>query len=393
MKVIILNILREILNIIYIPFKALKARNKIIFLSRQFDYPSLDFVMLSKEIKLKNPNIEIVFLCKKLRKGIINKIKYIGFILLSMYHLATSKKAIIDTYIIQISLLKHKESLEITQIWHAIGAVKKFGYQTIGKFSGNSKEIAETMNMHKNYNYVIATGNRTAEFFSEGFNIELDKIKLIGMPRIDYILEQNDEIKKEFYSKYPELKNKKNVLYVPTFRKDQINNMNEIYEKFDFENYNLVIRYHPLDKTKKNKGNPINEKAITIYDKNINIYDLYKFCDIIITDYSSASLEAAILEKPIYFYLYDIDRYQEDPGLNMNLFEEMPNCTSKKFDEIMNWIREDSYNLDWVREYRDTYFDIDLRENCTQNLMKLILEGDLSEKIEEKIKLYNNSNS
>ena len=374
-KTIILTTAKATLNIIYIPIKCFKIQDKVVFLSRQFDYPNLDFTLLSEEILRLSPKTEVVFLCKKLRTGLLNKISYIGYIFVAMYHLATSKKAIVDTYIIPVSVLNHKKELEILQIWHALGAIKKFGHQTIDKFSGNKSDIAKAMNMHQNYDYVTAIGNRTADFFAEGFNIEKSKVKLIGMPRIDYILKEDLEKDASIYEKYPRLKEKKNILYVPTFRKEQINFMNEIYEKFDFENYNLVIKYHPLDKSRRNKENPINKKAVTITDKEINIFDLYKLCDIIITDYSSASLEACVLDKPIYFYVYDIDEYKEDPGLYIDLFEEMPNCTSREFDQIMNWIKQDEYDIDWVREYKNTYFHIDLSQNCTKALAEFILEG------------------
>lgn len=252
------------------------------------------------------------------------------------------------------------------------GAIKKFGHETIDKKSGTTSKMAKLMNMHKNYDYVIASGNEIAKQYSKCFNISIEKIKIIGMPRVDYILEEDLKKEEVIKSRYSELKNKKNILYVPTFRKNQINTMNEIYEKFDFDNYNLVIKYHPLDKSRKNKINPINNKAIAIYDEDINIYDLYKLCDIIITDYSSASLEASLLDKPIYFYVYDIDDYIDDPGLNVDLFKEMPNCTSKSFDEIMNWIKGDKYKVEWVINYKNKYFDIDFSKSCTENLIKFI---------------------
>ena len=41
-----------------------------------------------------------------------------------MYHLATSRACIVDTYIIPVSILKHRDELIIIQIWHALGAIK-----------------------------------------------------------------------------------------------------------------------------------------------------------------------------------------------------------------------------------------------------------------------------
>ena len=120
MKTIMLNTAKAILNIIYIPIKLFKTKDKIVFLSRQFDEPNLDFMLLHDELLKSNPNIQIVFLCKKLKPGILSKVKYIGYMFVCMYHLATSKKAVVDTYVIPVSLLKHKKELEIVQIWHAL---------------------------------------------------------------------------------------------------------------------------------------------------------------------------------------------------------------------------------------------------------------------------------
>ena len=48
-----------------------------------------------------------------------------------MYYLATSKVCVLDGYCIPASILKHKKKLKIIQIWHASGAIKKFGYQIL----------------------------------------------------------------------------------------------------------------------------------------------------------------------------------------------------------------------------------------------------------------------
>jgi CDP-ribitol ribitolphosphotransferase len=120
MQGVFLTVFKFILNAIYIPFKFFKTKNKVVFMSRQFDFPNLDFVLLSEKMREKDREVKIVFLCKKIRKGLLNKVSYIGFILSSMYHLVTSKICIIDTYIIQVSILKHKKKLKIIQIWHAL---------------------------------------------------------------------------------------------------------------------------------------------------------------------------------------------------------------------------------------------------------------------------------
>ena len=51
------------------------------------------------------------------------------------------------------------------------------------------------------------------------------------MPRIDYILGKENEINekvKELLKENPKLKEKKNILYVPTFRKNEILDIQKI---------------------------------------------------------------------------------------------------------------------------------------------------------------------
>ena len=268
------------------------------------------------------------------------------------------------------------------------GAIKKFGYQTLNKDSGSDSELAEVMNMHKNYTYITASSYKTMEYYKEAFNADKDKMKLIGMPRIDYILEENADKIDKIYETYPRLREKPNVLYVPTFRKDKLNDMEELQESFDFERYNLVIKYHQLDKTRRKTNNFIEEKAIIVNDKYSQIYDLYKICDYLITDYSSAAIEACILDKPIYFYVYDIDEYIKDPGLNINPLQEMPEISSKEFSTIMKWIKEGSYDYDAIRDFKNKYINIDLNENCTKQLLDFILTGEVHETIYEEAKKH-----
>ncbi len=355
--------------------KLCPQRDKIIFISRQFDYPNLDFLLMQEYIAKAHSEIQMVFLCKKLRNGIGEKCKYMIYMFKCMCHLATAKYCVVDTYVIPVSILRHKKSLKIVQIWHALGAIKKFGYQTIGKYAGHPAVIASAMNMHKNYTYVLAPGALTAGYYREAFHVSPDNIKIMGMPRIDYILRRDDAKREYIYNQYPAMRKKPSILYVPTFRKDQVNNMDTILSQFDFNRYNLVIKYHPLDKTKRNRQIPIHRKAIAVYQPDISIYDLYKVCDAVITDYSSASLEACLLDKPVYFYVYDIDQYRDDPGLNMDPAIEMPSCTSSNFIDIMNWIEAGDYDRDVIRLYKERFFDIELDGGCTAKLVNFILYG------------------
>lgn len=324
---------------------------------------SIDFKLLVSKLQ-EMSDVEIVVLTKKIGKGIMGKFKYALHIFKQMYHIATSKVVVIDTYIIPVSVLKHKKSLKIIQIWHALGAIKKFGYQVLGMKEGSSKTVANAMRMHANYDYVTCASSVTAKFFSEAFNTDYSKIKVCGMPRVDYILSmgRNEEILLQ-NSNYA---GKKTILYIPTFRKKETVYIQDLVDKIDSKKYNLIIKLHPLDNTK------MDEKYIA--KGNFSTYDLMKFADYIITDYSATAIEASLLNKPLFLYVYDWDKYNEIRGLNVKLLEELKTATSKNIQDILDIIENNSYDYKSLEVFKNKYIETS-NINNTESVLNLIKEN------------------
>lgn len=378
MKNLILKFLVILLKLIYLPMKLLKTQNKITYISRQSNTESLDFRKIREELEKEYPEYKNIVLTKKIEDGIINKIQYCINVLQQMYHLSTSKVIVLDTYCITACVLSHKKETKIIQIWHALGAVKKFGYQTINTKSGSNENTAKIMCMHKNYDYVLAPSKETAKLYEKAFNVESKKIKYIGMPRIDYILEKNEETNKKIYNTYPELTKKENILYVPTFRKGEKVEIDELVEKFDTQKYNLIIKLHPLDL----KVYQYKEKAGVIYEQKIKTYDLLKIADKVITDYSSLGIEASLLDIPVYFYTYDIETYKEETGLNFD-FEKEPigKYKTENVDELLQLI-EQEYDYSILKEFKNKYISVNTKD-CTKQIVEFIVRLIRNEEVKD----------
>lgn len=372
MKNFVLKIGIAILNGIYCIIKLFPTKqNKITFISRQSNQVSLDFKMLAAKLKEKDENLQIVFLCKTLGKSIKKEIAYSFHMIRQMYHIATSKVVILDSYCIPICILKHKKGLVVFQIWHALGSLKKFGYSTLDKKDGRSSKIAKTMKMHKNYTYILTSSSVSKKFFQEAFGAK-DKQMIIGnLPRVDFL--KSDKVKqkmiKKFQKSYPETQNgKKNILYCPTKRKDTSIPIEEMIKDIPFDKYNFIVKLH-------------DGKEIVFVD-GIKIargrfftgLELLHVADYIITDYSAIVYEAAITKKPIYFYVYDYDTYQIDRGTYISYLEEMPGPISKEFSKIMQSIQENQYDVQKIEKFCNKYIE-NLDKNATTQLANLILEN------------------
>lgn len=345
--------------------KLLKTNDKkIFFLSRQSKELSLDYKMLIDEIKCHYSDYKVVSINCMIEKGILNKIKYTKVLFVEMYHLATCKTCVIDGYNIPVSVLRHKKNMKVIQIWHSLAAIKKFGYQTLDKECGSSSKVAKLMKMHYNYDLVVSGSKAMIPYFSEAFNTEQSKFITCGLPRIDYLIKENDNNKNKILNKYPQLKEKKVILYVPTFRKNKEYYLEKMIEMVDKNKYELIIKGHPLKKLNNAK---ISEEFTSL--------ELLSIADYVITDYSAISIEALVINKPIYFYLYDLDEYSKNVGLNINLEKEFKSATFKDFKGILDSIENDKYSKKEYNKFKKKYLD-NTKGNATEILVKHIV-GEL----------------
>ena len=361
---LLMHIYIYILKIIYFFLKLMPTRNKIVFLSRQSNSPSLDFKRLEEEIRKIDENIEIVYVTKRIVKSKLEVLKGFGSILKSMKHLATSKVCITDGYNIAISNLKHKKDLKVFQMWHSLAAIKKFGYQTLN--TEKDKKIAKIMNMHKGYDFINCSSVYMKKYFKEAFNCEEEKLVPLGLPRIDYLINEEKIIKKRIYSKYPEFKKKKVILYAPTFRESNNYKIDKLIKAIDLNKYFLIVKEHPNMK-------------VAIKNKNVYTCDDFKalslitVSDYIITDYSAITIEAATVKKPVYIYAYDLDEYKKENGLNIDLEEELKGCVFKDEKDLISAINKSKYNKEILNEIKNKYL-VSTKGDITEKVAKFILD-------------------
>lgn len=360
MKIFLIYIFKISLKIIYFFLKMLPTnKKKIVFISRQSNEINIDFKMLRDEIKKRNKNIKMVFICKRIDKGLKNKISFLFTTLKQMYHLATSKIAVIDSYCIPVCILKHKKTLTVLQIWHSIGKIKKSGYQTLGKEAGRDRKIAKIMCMHKNYDKILAGGLAFDEFYEKGFNVDKNKLLHYGLPRIDYLMQNEKRLKKDIYKKYPEFKNKKVVYYVPTFRPYDAKGLDNIMKYYNPEDFILIVRGHPNQELKIDKTK--------VYEcSEFKSTELLSISDYVITDYSSICLEAAILNKKVLFYTYDYEKYLEYNGINLDANKVIPTCSSSKIKDLLEIIKKDKYDMKAYQDFRKKYLPKKLGNSTSQ---------------------------
>lgn len=363
----IIKFLKTCLNVIYLFFKLFKTRNQITLISRESNQITQDFELLEHEIKRQLPNYKVVVLCKKMD----NKLTYPFHMLKQMYHISRSKIVILDTYCLTISLLKHKKNLKVIQIWHALGMMKKAGYAILDKEEGRGRKLSELLNMHKNYDYVFTSSEACIQGMSEVFNCDKKIIESVPLPRIDLLLDKkhNQKLKDKITKKYPSLNSKKNVLYAPTFRKNEEKMENEIYnliENFDYKKYNLILKLHPLSKISINSDK-------VIIDKSFSTQNMLSISDFVISDYSSMIYEAGIMKKKLIFYAFDLDDYKGKRDFFIDYEKDVNGPVIKTSDELIKFLNHPDYQPYANRQLINKYVDLTI-DNYSKNMVNRIKE-------------------
>lgn len=352
------------------------TRGRVAIISRESDSKTLDIAMLEAELRKRGINVKVLNKLLTKEKS-MKMLGYAGHILKQEAAILDSDVVVLDTYCIPVSMIPHRRGTKVIQMWHALGAIKKFGWQTVGMEGGSSEKTARIMKMHKGYDYVVSASDITADHYCEAFGIDRGKIIKYGLPRIDYIKsvatgERRADVRRRILSAYPELASadKRTILYAPTFRHGKAVDVEGLAKKIDTVCNTLVVKLHPLYRGDAKTAGGV------IYDERFTSYEWLSVADVVISDYSSFVIEASLAEKPLYIYAYDLDEYAESTGLNVDYYEEpIAEYVFKDADSLSEQLSRE-YDLDALRAFRERYIDIETGDpdegRCTSELADFI---------------------
>lgn len=262
----------------------------------------------------------------------INKENYAYYkTLKGYYHLATARYWIRNQSI--GSLIKKRKGQVYIQLFHGNGVFKKMGYDV------NDNESRPEIAHVKEWDYYIANDINDEKVIRSSTGYK-GKIETLGMACVDNVikLSKDKTFKEEVLKKLGienKVKNKKIILYAPTFRdfdldKDCVDVPIEKLSKL--KDCLTIVRLHPLIREKVNQELFKNENIIN----GCNYPDcsgILVISDVLITDYSSILYEFLPLDLPIVFYPYDYDQYVElRGGFYVDYKKELPGpiCYNEK---------------------------------------------------------------
>ena len=314
-------------------------KNRVCFLSMHNEGFCDSLGCVCEKLSEKRGDMERVFITRRDLTS-RNPLKLLSFFLVKSRLLATAEYVFLNDNFMPMGRLHFKKDAVITQLWHAEGAFKKFGFDINQPEDVRRAERAGSEKL----TYVVCSGEGVRDIYAGAFGVKREQVLPLGAPRCDYLLTKGnaEKARAELEALYPMTKGKRVVLYAPTFRDTREENQailrmldtKRFAERLGSE-YVLFIKLHP----QVNEGGSV-EGAVNVTDYD-DVRKLALFCDVLITDYSSICMDFSFLDKKTVFFAYDLEKYTADRDFYFDYESYVPGRVARSFDECIDAITAD----------------------------------------------------
>ncbi len=314
---------------------------------------------ISIELKRQNPKCSFNIIYESDYSGGLKGLgRLIKLFTIKAALMMKSKYIFLNDNFMPLAYIHLSKKTSVTQIWHGIGAFKKFGISSID----DSELINEVIEVNKNVNTIVVSTKNVINFYAEAFGVSKSKVKALGIPQADFYFKKHDiqSLRKDFNKQFPECVGKKIILYAPTFRDDPKADK-KLLENFDFEKfkkelsdeYQLLVRLHPQVHT-----SIISSKGITNVTNYPSIRTLLLLSDILIADYSSVAVEYSLLDKPIVLYPFDFEEFTtHDRGFYFDYLTQAPGPVCYDMNSLIDCIKNKKFDLEKGRSFARLHND------------------------------------
>ena len=267
-------------------------------------------------------------------------------------------------------ICKKKDQIYL-QTWHGT-PLKRLGHDihvdentTFYRSQIKAKDMYRSYDIDSaRYNYMISPNAFCTKIFPAAFNINKERLIETGYPRNDVMSNVTDDEKLKIKKELNIPPYKKVILYAPTWRDNQYVAKGYTFKlEVDFhkwhqylkDDYIVLFKPHYLIINDYKSTNDLQGFLYNI-DADQDISPLYLITDILITDYSSVFYDFAVMNKPMYFYMYDLKDYQEElRGFYIDIYKDLPGQIYENEDDLLKDVIENKYDYAKLKVFKERF--------------------------------------
>ena len=275
------------------------------------------------------------------------------------------------------------------------------------------KTLGLTDNLPKSINNLYKTMGESYKTFvtsdifkhimASCFRANYKNIFVTGLPVTDSVMDCRSNLSLEQFFEFNMFN--KIIIFLPTFKSKALSHVkqidkdyNNIFYMDDYSNENFIsfleknnilfiMKPHPLDENLYMnciETLPKTKNFKIVYDgdfkkNNFDLYELLKYTDLMISDFSSITLDYLILNRPIIYLNNLTDEYSQNRGMilpdNFSIF--MPGHKVRTYKDLEDKII-DSLTIDSTRALREKTIPL-IHKYCDNKASERIFEIMISE--------------
>lgn len=267
------------------------------------------------------------------------------------------------------SFLPMRKNQVVINTWHGGGAYKMGGLDVCDNTPAYIKDVKM---MSKRTSLFLTTCTEQTKIFERAYLLPRERIVEIGMPRNDMLFVDDEGKKKQLKEKIGFAPEDKVVLYAPTFRKendDQLGAMvagnydididlvcGALQERFG-GSWKFAYRLHPKI-SQRNLEQFKNAVNLSDYE---DMQDLLFIADVLINDYSSSMWDFAFTNRPCFIFATDVDHYMQTTNWYTPI-DQWPFPVAKSNNELKQHI----LNIN-IEQYQKNVAEHQAKLGCFEN--------------------------
>lgn len=336
---------RVFLRVWWLVFRLLPVnRSKVVLASARAERLEGNLLYIDRALARMRPDLDRVHLLERYGYGLADKVRYLLHLVRATYHLATARFFIIDNAYLPVHVLPHRPETVVIQVWHAMGALKRFGLDT-----HEAQRPVERTFLHRRYDYVIVGSEAAVAPYASALRTDPDRVIPLGSARSDFFSDEAamSDARLRMVEQYPEIAGRRVILYAPTFRgvghekrSARLLDLARLVELLG-EGDVLVYKRHPV----LGPGSRPHLPGVVYVDADVDLNELFCVTDILVTDYTSAIFEYALLRRPLVLIVPDIEEYERDPGIYLDYRTEMIGVMATTTDEVADIIARGEFDM------------------------------------------------
>jgi CDP-ribitol ribitolphosphotransferase len=322
---------------------------------------------IADELGRRDPPIPTVVLASRASAGVRGKLAGMVHALRAGYHLATARLFVVDDYFFPMYVIRPRRGTARVQTWHAAGAFKKIGYSVLDKSFGADEALVSRVAIHSNYDLCLMPSAAATVHYMEAFRQPRERFSsALGLPRTDLFFDPGHRERAEgaIRARYGLPPGRRVLLYAPTFRGDTMHAARyddsldlAVMRRALGDEWIVLLRLHPFVRRGVTIGPELSAFVRDVSDWP-DMNELMFVADLLVTDYSSAIFEYALLGRPMAFLAPDADAYERERGFYLDFRRDMPGPIFDTTGALAAWIAAGHLDPARAAAFAHTSFDV-----------------------------------